>query len=638
MHISDLVGQYNKAGSQAEPITKTKGVERLVSSVSELTKGNIFEGTVNSVKGGQVRLGLSNGTQITARLSGKISLQPGQSMFFQVKSNNGATVEIRPFTIDGNGANLTLLEALKAAGLSTDKNNITMVNHMMQEQMSIDRNSLSDMARVLQNNPDVNVTTLVEMTKLGLDISPQMASQYENYMQDKQAINNSMNEFIDALPELLSNENMEGNEIANMGSDILSIVTDGLTESMEPIEPQTYGPHAFENGTESQAMSDGTEIKLDVVINDGTYVTDENIVDGKGTFKLNGENPVNMEADNAETSNAVTTNAEVVSAETANTEVTGAEVKNVETANIEAANTEVANEEVADAKGTVSDNEPKVILQNSLETVFSEKEISNLSELVKKLIPEERQENFVELKKDKSDVSTLNDINKLLAQNPNADKNDLLALFSSKEFGKLLKNVMERQWTVKPKEIADSPDKMSKLYEKIERQLDRLENIVKATGQTNEHVSNLASNIKSNIEFMNQINEAYTYVQLPLKMSGQNASGQLYVYTNKKKINDPEQELSAFLHLDMDNLGATDVSVKLLKKNVDTNFYFDNDASYNLVKQFLPQLEERLKAKGYNCKLNVINEGNSVNFVNDFLKKDMPGGGQLHRYSFDMRA
>ena len=137
---------------------------------------------------------------------------------------------------------------------------------------------------------------------------------------------------------------------------------------------------------------------------------------------------------------------------------------------------------------------------------------------------------------------------------------------------------------------------------------------------------------------MNQINEAYTYVQIPLKMNGQNASGELYVYTNKKNMNDPDKELSAFLHLDLDNLGATDVSVKMLHKEVTTNFYLENDESFDLVKQFLPMLDEKLKSKGYNSKINVINESKHINFVDDFMKKDLPAGGQVHRYSFDMRA
>jgi flagellar hook-length control protein FliK len=137
---------------------------------------------------------------------------------------------------------------------------------------------------------------------------------------------------------------------------------------------------------------------------------------------------------------------------------------------------------------------------------------------------------------------------------------------------------------------------------------------------------------------MNQINEAYTYAQIPLKMSGQNASGELYVYTNKKALVEGKHDLTAFLHLDMDNLGPTDVSVRMQGSEVSTNFYLDSDAAFELVERNVPVLEERLRKKGYNCQVSVINESKHVNFVEDFLKKDMPSAGQLHRYSFDMRA
>ena len=67
-------------------------------------------------------------------------------------------------------------------------------------------------------------------------------------------------------------------------------------------------------------------------------------------------------------------------------------------------------------------------------------------------------------------------------------------------------------------------------------------------------------------------------------------------------------------------------------------FYFDNDKTYNLVNAYVPRLEARLREKGYNCNVTVANEGKSVNFVEDFLKKDTPSAGLVHRYSFDMRA
>ena len=88
----------------------------------------------------------------------------------------------------------------------------------------------------------------------------------------------------------------------------------------------------------------------------------------------------------------------------------------------------------------------------------------------------------------------------------------------------------------------------------------------------------------------------------------------------------------------MDNLGSTDVSVKMLRKKVDTKFYMETDEAFDLVKAHMPELEERLRKKGFDAKIYVENEGKKVNFIDDFLKKDAPPTGQVHRYSFDVRA
>ena len=68
------------------------------------------------------------------------------------------------------------------------------------------------------------------------------------------------------------------------------------------------------------------------------------------------------------------------------------------------------------------------------------------------------------------------------------------------------------------------------------------------------------------------------------------------------------------------------------------SFYLDDDDSFALVQAHLPILEAKLAQKGYNSKISVSNESQKVDFVEDFLKKDQPSAGQVHRYSFDMRA
>lgn len=606
MQISDLVRQYNSAVSNGEPMTGKMGVEKLVSALSELSQGNIFEGTINSVKGNVVSLGLSNGQQITARLDGKVSLTEGQSMFFQVKSNDGNYVQIRPFMLDGAGANLTLLDALKSANLPTDTANLSMVNQMMQQQMPIDKASLNQMYHLLQANPQVNASTIVQMVKLGIEITPGNAAQFENYMSDRQAITAAMDDFINELPEIMSDGDLSMYRLALQGRQIINIVTDGLKENTDTASDKIFGVASSE--ISGMAVNEAANGNIGVASNEPADETAE--AASNGTVNENTGEVLN-EAAGGDANEPINGMRDIIQTE------------------------ETAENVLVPQKPTEN------IAENSLGSVMTDEQLKELNEQIKSLLPDKAGNEISLYSKDDSIVGTLNDIKELL-KNTAADKQTLIKLFSGSGFKAMIKNALTRQWMITPEQLKESDkqltDKIGRLYEKVSEQLDKMQEIIKSSGVVKENVSALAENIRGNIEFMNQVNNVYTYVQIPMKMNGHNASGQLYVYTNKKNITDPDKELSAFLHLDMDNLGATDVSIKMLKKEVSTNFYMDNDESYILIERFLPKLEEKLRNKGYSCKLSVVNEKHHVNFVDDFLKKDLPPAGQLHRYSFDMRA
>lgn len=578
MQISNLVSQYNNSVANGEPMTGAKGVEKLVSSLNEMSKGMIFEGTVSSVRGNQVKLALSNGQQILARLAGKFSFEQGQSVFFQVKNNDGGTIEIKPYTVDGEGANLTLMDALKAAGLSVDGINLSMVNKMMEEHMPIDKISLNQMYQLVQDNKDINVTTLVELKRLGIEINQVNAAQFENYANDKQAITIAMDSLIDELPNALSAEDLSMYKLVTQARDILNIVTEGLTEE------------AFIS-SEASDMSQYEAIMRD---NKSAPVV-------KKHFNI---------AELFESLNSVS-----------------GESQDIHT-------TQKINNVPATDTILLQENETK---SNTIGFLLSDKQIEELNEQVRMLLPNLQENNISLYSEDSSVVGILNDIKSMLENTP-ANADTLRHLFSGEAFKLMLKEALEQQWMIKPGDLEKNPKKLDGLYDKIEKQITNMEIILKTSGVVNPKAEALADNIRGNIEFMNQINEAYTYVQVPLKMNEKNASGQLYVYTNKKSMSNPDKELSAFLHLDLEHLGGTDVSIKMLHRKVTTNFYLDSDESYALVKQFLPVLEKRLQDKGYNCELNVNSGSKQMNFVAGFLKKDLPPTGQVHRYSFDIRA
>ena len=635
MQISNLVSQYNNSVANGEPMTGAKGVEKLVSSLNEMSRGMIFEGTVSSVHGNQVKLALSNGQQILARLAGKFSFEQGQSVFFQVKNNDGGTIEIKPYTVDGEGANLTLMDALKAAGLPVDGSNLSMVNKMMEEQMSIDKVSLNQMYQLVQDNKDINVTTLVELKRLGIDINPVNAAQFENYSNDKQAITIAMDSLIDELPNALSAEDLSMYKLVTQARDVLNIVTDGLSENVI-ISNEGYDLKQYE-----AIMSDNQSAPIAKKhFNIAELFESLNSVSGESQGiqimqKLN--NFLKIDNMLMQGNESVAPNEPVLLNESVSSNESVISNEPVLLNESVASNEQVKLQEAPEKTDTAIINKKVETAANTIGCILSDNQIEELNEQVKKLLPDLQENNISLYSKDSSVVGILNDIKNMLENTP-ANANALRHLFSGNAFRIMLREALEQQWMIKPGDLEKNPKKLDGLYDKIEKQITNMENILKASGTVNSKAEALADNIRGNIEFMNQINEAYTYVQVPLRMNEKNASGQLYVYTNKKSMSDPDKELSAFLHLDLEHLGGTDVSIKILHKKVTTNFYLDSDESYALVKQFLPVLEKRLQDKGYNCELNVNSDSKQMNFVDGFLKKDLPPTGQVHRYSFDMRA
>lgn len=652
MQIRDMLGQYSQnVKNGTEELMSAQGTQKLVSSMQELEPGSTFEGTVNSVKNGKVVLALGNGQTITARLDGKVSIQPGESMFFQVRSNDGTTIALRPYVQAGNINNPILLNALTAAGVPATERNITMVDSMMKEQMSISRQSILDMGRVVGSNPNVNVNTAVLMTKIGLPVSAEMASQFENYMVDQHAIVDEMDLAMNQLGRLLGDADSGEEQSFELYGKVLDILNgEGETPAQTTDGLQQNDTGTMVNAGENIEMEAAVQQSKDGAAAEGVQ---------KQVQQQNTKDLISMGAAGQEQSAGVAENTEnIVGEQTAgnaaqsmqtgidaadvlkNTQAdTAADFKNVQgqTDTLE----QILDQNGLDHLKRLLQNIPTLTGNTDLFEVQEEEDVfvdtMSGDDAGKKAFELAQAEPEVTLKQSMTAEDFLNTLRDALKQNQEYGFAGMTKLFGSKEFAAILKNRAEKQWLLEPEQLKEA-SKVSDLYERLDHQMKQMENVMKAAGVTQNSFIQTAADIRSNVEFMNQINQVYTYVQLPLKLSGQNASGDLYVYTNKKNLNDPEAELTAFLHLDLDNLGSTDVSIRMKDKNVKTNFYIADDASYDLIEKHLPVLEKRLAQKGYRCSITMSKEEKKVEFVEDFLQRDMPQAGTLHRYSFDVRA
>lgn len=619
MHISDMLGQYNRnISSGTEELKAASGMQKVVSTLEELSSGSVFEGTVSSVKNGKVTLALSDGQTITARLSGKVPLSQGTPMFFQVKSNDGATIEIKSYTGAGSGGNPILTNALTEGTVPVTERNLAMVDAMMKEQMPIDKQSLLNMARIANMNPGVDITTVVNMTKLGIPVSPEMAAQFENYMTDEHAILQEMDQAMNELADLAGSSDLTPNQAVQMNHKILSILLPEQTAAGESVNTegqietggQTMAEGQIETGgqttAEGQIVTGGQTTAEGQILTDGRLGAEEQTVNGEQT----------------------TTAGQAIQ------EGTGGQALG-----------DVLSEQQFSSLGKLLQNIPSLVESTKLFPEAMEQDIfidtledeSVAQNLMIEGAAWEAADGKTALDKNLTVSDFLRTVSQILSENNGMASQSIQKLLGSDAYKSLLRNVMEQQWLIRPEELKQEK-KISQLYEKLEQQMKQVEDALKEAGVTKTRFPDTATEVRGNIEFMNQLNQAYTYVQVPLKLSGQNANGELYVYTNKKNLRDPDAELSAFLHLDLEHLGSTDVSVKMQHRNVKTNFYMADDASYDLVEKYLPVLEQKLKDKGYQCTITMTKEEKKVSFGDDFLRKDMPQTGTLHRYSFDVRA
>lgn len=635
MQISDLVGQYSRnVANGTEELHGAQSVQKLVSTIGDLSAGSIFEGTINSVRGGKVTLALGNGQTITARLDGKMDLQQGSSMFFQVRANDGQTIAIRPYTELGNVSNPILFNALSAAQVPATDRTLVMVDTMMQEQMSIGRQSILDMAKLVGANPDANVQTIVQMTKLGLPVTEEMAAQFENYLSDRQALVGEMDLAAGHMMELLSDEALSPETAFSLYGKMLDIFMPGE-------EAADAGVTAAA-GQESSAAEAGAGAMAEAVGQENAATVSEAEA-GAPTAAEQGTAAASAVAEEAGAASTAETAGQGAAAEAETGVGVTAELTYGRTAETPGTVGELLSKEQIEHLGKMLRNIPALIGNKEIfaggeqEEVFVDTLSEEGPEVAKLMAQEEAAQEQPVLNEKLTAEQFLQKLGRALAQNGEFGFAGMQKLFAGKEFQTIFRSVIEKQWLLQPEELKQE-HKVSGLYERLEQQLSQMEEAVRATGSTQNTFLQTASQVHGNLEFMNQMNQIYHYVQLPLKMSGQNANGELYVYANRKNLRDPDAELTAFLHLDMEQLGSTDVSVRMQNRSVRTNFYLEDDASYDLVEKHLEVLNKRLKSKGYQSSITVTHEKKDISFKENIVKKGKATVGSLHRYSFDVRA
>lgn len=210
-------------------------------------------------------------------------------------------------------------------------------------------------------------------------------------------------------------------------------------------------------------------------------------------------------------------------------------------------------------------------------------------------------------------------------------------LAKSPEFQKQLQEYVKQELSLRPQDT--SREKLGEVYNRLSRQLGALSEALGSAGQENSMMGKTVQNLNQNLNFLNQLNDMYSYVQLPLKMTDQDTHGELYVYANRHKKAVREGEVSALLHLDMANLGPMDIYVQLKDNKVGTRFYLPDEEMLDFIADHIDLLNSRLEKRGYhvNCAFQT-RELKEENTVMQELIEEQSNRPMSADYSFDAFA
>ena len=234
----------------------------------------------------------------------------------------------------------------------------------------------------------------------------------------------------------------------------------------------------------------------------------------------------------------------------------------------------------------------------------------------------------------------LQNLQKLLKQGLETKDIPLLrSILHNSKVAELPAKLLADRWSIKPEDV-ESPEKVEELYQKLGKQLKGLSNLLEEIGQRGSSAYQNVTNLSQNVDFLQQINQTYAYIQLPLHLrQGEHKTGELFVYTNKKNLARKDGQVSALLHLDMEHLGPLDVYVALKDTKVSTKFYVQNDAILDYLEANMDVLTERLQKRGYDCKCETTLRTElqqTAQAMAPLLKTE--GSVPVAQYAFDVRT
>ncbi len=651
-----LSGQ--KASSETKVNQSNTPIEQL-----NLKEGQILKGQIIDQRYNEVRIRLEPGKQtILARVAGDIPLSIGQEAQFQV-SDVGSNLTLKYLPSEGNNpGDAAIAKILNSAGFSMTENNKAIAAELLSHRMPVDRQTLQTLIRASFQNREASPLTLVLMLKNNIPLTSENIKQFMAYQKGNAKVLNDMNQIAKNITELLFPENpeemllQEGNQnplrqAIEQNAKLINILypeqaTDNsssqartLSSPNEESQPTTL----FLNNQQGDKNSGGSS-PFAGQLQEGTtasrnFATSNTLITSTGSENTTTRG-ILAESMISESTTTKATSAESMPSESTTSKSIPAEVATINSKEQQSAtlsdntisNTVLSNKSISSTLSMDGITPSPLMVQE----VLLPKELSNLLELMNNLplrdeLKEQLTANTLPLK------TLLQELQQVLSSS-SLEAQDGLSLLHRPEYGKLLESALLQRWTLTPDNLYKKSS-VKELYQKLQEDMEQLTSLSKLANTKQEQLSTSSSlkNLNENLQFMKDLNESYTYLQLPTQFKDNQMHTDLYVFTNKKAMKEKPGQLSVLLHLDMEHLGELNIHVQMNQQNIQAKFTPQDAQVSELLQKNIPLLEEALKQKGYYVHAEVEANYAKPDFINDFIE-EKSADSKVQRYTFDIRT
>ncbi len=533
------------------------GREQAAVQTGRLEPGQTVNGEIVGRSGDEIQIRIAKDVVLNARMEQAIQASVGQQVTFEVRSQSSGVFNLRPL-FQNMSQESTALQALTQAGIEVNGKSMQMVFAMMSEGMSIGKESVQDMYQQVLDLPEADVTSIVQLNRLGIPVTFENLQQFAAYKNYEHQLLSSFSQVADGIPQAVTD-----------------IFATGLPEEGNAFISRLLTIFEGEGGEalagEPEAVENNTAVLEDIVI------TQEGSEENEAASNVLNQ----MGEDHAVDAETVPAGQKMVFLAE---EQTGKEP-------VGSSTDQVVSGDVTEAGSLAEAEENAIPGEDRAKLAALVKNAGGSQETVRQL--QQGQLGKDELYKIVSELSRH-------AQTPESQE-AVKDLFVSKAFQKVFQEKIANQWTLTTPESVEKKE-VAKLYERLNEQTRQLTQALSDAVKADSPLFKSVQNIRENVDFMNQMNQMYAYVQLPLKWKGENAHGDLYVYTNKKNLAGKDGNVSAFLHLDMQHLGMVDVYVAMERGKISTNFYLVDEKALELLEKNMDMLTKRLTEKGYQAQ------------------------------------